>query len=222
MTDKKATAQPGKRLAWREGRLVVAVGASRSGKTAWVKQQLKNYGAVLVWDVEENYDGVRAGNRRALLAGCERLARGENFTLCYTGQLADFGYWAECAFWLARQREKNPQRLAVVAEELADVTTPGKAPDGWGVLVRRGLKRGVDIYAITQRPSESDKTIMGNASIIHCCGLQRFNDRKYMAQEMDVPVSELETLVRDSDNSRVEYLHKDMRTLKVERAFLKF
>lgn len=205
-----------------DGKLTVAVGASRSGKTAWVKQQLPRYAALLVWDVEEQYEGARATNKKTLLAGAERLARGENFTLCYTGPLADFGYWAECGFWIAKKRERNKTGFAIVAEELADVTTPGKAPDGWGMLIRRGLKRGVDIYAITQRPSESDKTIMGNASVIHCCGLQRFNDRKYMAQEMDIPLNELETIVRDSDNGRVEYIHKDMRTGKVERNFLKF
>lgn len=205
-----------------DGSLYVAVGASRSGKTAWVKQQLKKYGAVLVWDVEEMYKGRRARTQKQLIALVEKLANGENFTACYTGPLTDFDYWSKCAFYLAKARQNNPAGLAVVAEELADVTTPGKAPEAWGVLVRRGLKRGVDIYAITQRPSESDKTIMGNASVIHCCGLQRANDRKYMAQEMDVPVAELQSLIRDSQNSRVEYLHKDMRTSETVRDFLKF
>jgi hypothetical protein len=84
-----------------------------------------------------------------------------------------------------------------VAEETADVTTPAKAPVGWGTLVRRGRKRGISIIGVTQRPAESDKTIIGNATKIHCGMLKRPQDRKYMALEMDVPlqvVNELKPL----------------------------
>ncbi|MCL1072999.1 hypothetical protein [Shewanella dokdonensis] len=87
-----------------------------------------------------------------------------------------FEFWAACAFaWC---------NACIVAEELADVTTAGKAPPHWGQVVRRGRARGLaPIFAITQRPSESDKTTVGNATLVRCGRLNRANDRKYMAQE---------------------------------------
>ena len=199
-----------------DGTLTVAVGASRSGKTAWVKQQLAAYPLQIVWDVESQYAEGRtvASNRRALL-DCVKVAAQKPLRNAYvTPSLDDFGFFADCAWWLIRATK---QRAAVVAEELADVTTPGKAPDAWGILIRRGLKYGADIYAITQRPSESDKTVMGNASVIHCCALQRAGDRKYMAAELDVPLNDLKL-----NRGALEYLHKDMRSGKTTRGRLTF
>lgn len=202
-----------------DGTLTVAVGASRSGKTAWVKQRLSAYPVRLVWDVEGQY---RQGNhvatsKRELIALAKHAAAKPCGIAYVAPSLDDFGYWADVAFWLVRAVSGKHQ-CAIVAEELADVTTPGKAPDQWGILIRRGLKYGADLYAITQRPSESDKTIMGNASVIHCCGLQRANDRKYMAAEMDVPAETIAGLNR----GQLEYLHKDMRTLETSRGKLTF
>lgn len=82
----------------------------------------------------------------------------------------------------------------MVAEEIADVTSPGKAPDARGLLVRQGLGWGINIYAITQRPAESDKTVMGNATYFHAHAMSRSKDRKYMAEEMDLPVEQLAAL----------------------------
>jgi hypothetical protein len=202
-----------------DGSLTVAVGASRSGKTAHVKRELAKHVCWLAWDVEGQYEGRVITSAAELARICGSGADGR---YSYRPRsLGDFGHWAECAFLLARVREKRfPDRvhMAVVAEETSDVTSPGKAPDGWGMLIRRGLKYGVDIYAITQRPSESDKTVMGNASIIHCCGLQRAGDRKYMALEMDIPIAELQGL----DRSKLEYIHKDMRDGQWQKGRLTF
>lgn len=82
-------------------------------------------------------------------------------------------------------------RGALVVEELADVTHPGKAPVAWGEIIRKGLRYGPVIYAITQRPSESDKTALGNASRVHCHRMQRAADCAYMAAELRVPALEV-------------------------------
>jgi hypothetical protein len=74
----------------------------------------------------------------------------------------------------------------VIADELADVTSPGKAPPGWGRLVRTGLGFGIDLYAITNRPAESDKTALGNASLMTTFHLMRDQDRRLVAAEMNI------------------------------------
>ncbi|NRD74075.1 hypothetical protein HQQ94_12680 [Shewanella sp. VB17] len=47
------------------------------------------------------------------------------------------------------------------------------------------------IFSLTQRPTESDKTAIGNATIFRTGRLKRLDDRKMVAKELDVPLSEL-------------------------------
>lgn len=123
-----------------------------------------------------------------------------------------FDAWAMAAFaWV-----QLADGTAVVAEELADVTVQGKAPGGWGTLIRRGLKYGADIYAISQRPQEMDKTTIGNSSVLHTHALHRADDRAYIAREMDIPLPDVEAL------DDLEYLERDVRTRAYTRSRLTF
>lgn len=199
-----------------DGTLTVAVGASRSGKTAWVKQELaRQPGRVLVWDVEGQYAAEGYTAARSPLALVQAAANSSLRKIAFVPpSLEAFPFFCKVAWVFAR----TAGHKALVVEELADVTTPAKAPDAWGIIVRRALKYDCDIYAITQRPAESDKTIMGNAGVIHCCGVQRAKDRAYMAAEMDLPLTEIASL----DRSRLEYVHKDQRSGQWQRGALKF
>ncbi|MFK5948523.1 MAG: hypothetical protein QM500_07110 [Methylococcales bacterium] len=182
-----------------DGKLTVSVGSSRSGKTAFVIQQVKKDKRVIVWNIKDNekdlsnYDErnnfKRVYKKTDLINAIKENPTGD-LRICYVpSNLADFEWWAKLAYTWGRAKE-----CTIIAEELADVTTPAKAPPAWGMLVRKILGYGCNVYAITQRPAESDKTIMGNASIIHCGRLSRFGDRRYMAQEMDIHVEKLNTL----------------------------
>lgn len=195
----------------RDGLLVLTVGASGSGKTAWVNRQTAKARRLLAWDIEGQHTAgaevVRSRVRLAEIANDPGPGR----YAYIPASVRDFDFWARCAFLWVRRAPG-----VVVAEELADVTTPGKAPDGWGMLVRRGRKYGADIYAITQRPAESDKTAVGNAAIIHCCRMSRAQDRRYMAAEMDLQEREIAGL------KGLDWVEKDMRTGKVRRGTLRF
>jgi hypothetical protein len=94
----------------------------------------------------------------------------------------------------------------VVVEELADVTSPGKAPVYWGELIRKGLRYGPEIYALTQRPSESDKTVMGNASVLHVHQMARDDDARYMARELRCSVEQVDAL------KPFQWIERDRRT----------
>lgn len=100
----------------------------------------------------------------------------------------------------------HPGEVTVIVEELADVTSPGKAPPGWGVIVRRGLRYGPQLYAVTQRPSESDKTVMGNASIFHCHSMARADDARYMAREMRIDQEKIDAL------RPLQFIERDRRS----------
>ena len=193
----------------RAAKIVMVAGSSGSGKSAWVKQQVRRATRLIVWDVDDEYTAERCERIRDLRELAERLKTRKTGRFAYVPHdPKDFGAWARLAFaW---------GECAVVAEELADVTSPAKAPPGWGELVRRGRKRGVILYAVTQRPSESDKTALGNASEIHVGRLARAADRRYMAAELDIAPEEIAAL------NNLEYIHKDMAANTVKKGKLKF
>ena len=90
------------------------------------------------------------------------------------------------------------------------------------MLLRRGLKYGITIYAVTQRPSESDKTAIGNATHIHLCRMTRNQDRRYMAAEMDIPVEKITSMSGDADNGGLMFIQRDMRLGVVRYGTLTF
>ncbi len=170
----------------RKALIVVVCGSAGSGKSAWTKRQVRRAPRLVVWDIDDEYSAERCQRITSIPQLARALRTHKRGRFAYVGKPSDFEAFCKAAFaW---------GECAVVAEELADVTSPGKAPDGWGELVRRGRKRGISIFAVTQRPSESDKTIVGNASVIHVGRLNRAADRAYMAREMDIPQSEIDAL----------------------------
>lgn len=176
-----------------DGRLYVIGGASRSGKTAWTVRQVKTARRAMAWDPEAQWcelPGWRKVSTRADLmkwaqhAGAMKVAFVPGVDL-----KADFDFWCDAVMFAGRYR--GP--LAAIAEELADVTTPSKAPGAWGILLRRGLKRGITIFAISQRWAEADKTAIGNASA-YVCFAMRGDDVAYMARKTRIPEGDLSKL----------------------------
>jgi hypothetical protein len=171
-----------------------------------------------VWDWPKGEWGLRFGCRR--VSEFEELrelvkpgAPAQRIAFCRTTRdpWAAFDAWCEYA-WVYVRAFGAP----VVAEELARVTSPGKAPPAWGNICSMGLGYGADIYAITQRPAESDKTSLGNASVLHA-GLQTFpRDRRSIAEYLDVPLAEVAAL------RQLDYIERDYRTGAVTRGRLKF
>jgi len=184
----------------------VVCGSSGSGKSVTVKKQIYQAPRLLVWDIDDEYsgpEGVPGMQRYSSIAKLARdLTTAKKGRFAYVGPVGQFEAWCKLAFaW---------GHCVAVAEELAGVTSPGKAPPGWHTLVSRGRKRGIALIGVTQRPAESDKTIMGNASSIQVGRLSRAQDRRYMASEIDIRdefINGLENLQYIKKNmSKNEYL----------------
>jgi hypothetical protein len=124
----------------------------------------------------------------------------------------EFNFFAGCAMYAGRYVEG----LDVIAEELADVTTPSKAPGNWGILLRRGLKRGITIWAISQRWSEADKTAVGNASDFVCFRQSSADDVRYLARKTRIEEAEINGLVP------LQFAHLDALTGNIKRGKLRF
>lgn len=186
-----------------DGELVVVTGATRSGKTSWVAQQVATAPRLLVWDsagdwhLKYNCEKITTpAELRARLTPPAKLER-----LAYVRPVtpAEFDFFCRLAWVWVRAA-----RGALVIEELADVTHPGKAPVAWGEIIRKGLRYGPTIYALTQRPSESDKTALGNSTRIHSHRMNFPADRAYLAGCLGVPVAEVERL------APLEWLERDL------------
>lgn len=150
-----------------DGTLEVYIGKSRCGKTSLIYQRIADAPRVLAWDTQGQfamYPGWEVV--RSLHALADALEKSsEDSTpqrIAYQPQsMKDFDLFCRMAYaWIVQGAG------VVFVEELADVTTSGKACDGWGILTRRGLKYGPNILAAIQRPQWCDKDTIDNATTL--------------------------------------------------------
>ncbi|MGH8964154.1 MAG: hypothetical protein ACRDXB_02325 [Actinomycetes bacterium] len=169
-------------------------GASRTGKTTWVVKRVRRARRLLVWDsageFSDLHNCIRVTDVRELAELVKPGAPARRIAFCVPVTAKNFEAFCRLAWvFICSHRD-----AVLVVEELADVTTPNKAPAAWGELIRKGLRYGPEIYALTQRPAESDKTSIGNASVlvVHQCALEI--DATYMAKQLRVPVELVDAL----------------------------
>ncbi|WP_222864298.1 hypothetical protein [Comamonas sp. Z3] len=199
-----------------DGQLVVIAGASRSGKTAWTRKRVAKARRIWAWDPEAQWcelPGWRKVSTRAELLAWAQKPGNQKIAFVAGGQLKeDFDFWAGAVMYAGRY----VQPLDAVAEELADVTTPSKAPGNWGILVRRGLKRGISLYCISQRWSEADKTAFGNASDFVIFRQSSGDDVSYLARKTRVEQGEINGLVP------LQFVHMNALNGEILRGKLRF
>lgn len=199
-----------------DGRLYVIAGASRSGKTAWTRKQTAKARRVFAWDPEAQWcelPGYTKATTRAQLLTLAQKPGPVKVAYVAGGNLqAEFDFFTGAAMYAGRYVAP----VDVIAEELADVTTPAKAPGNWGILLRRGLKRGISIWAISQRWSEADKTAVGNASDFVIFRQSSGDDVRYLSRKTRIPEDELGGL------TPLEFVKYDALTGNISRGKLRF
>lgn len=199
-----------------DGRLYVIAGASRSGKTAWTRKQTRGARRIMAWDPEDQWAALpgfrKVTTRAALLAAIEKPGPLKVAYVAGGALVPEFDFFAGCAMYAGRYVEG----LDVIAEELADVTTPSKAPGNWGILLRRGLKRGITIWAISQRWAEADKTAVGNATDFVVFRQSSGDDVRYLSRKTRIGEDEMGGLVP------LQFVKLDALTGAIERGKLKF
>lgn len=195
-----------------EARIWAVVGASGTGKGLWIKQQLRELAParLVVWDFMDEYGdfakrvptlrGVLEAMKRAGAEGplriryCPRGA-GEKALRREFEMLCELVYaWEQCCF---------------IAEELANVTTPGWAPPAWRKMTTSGRHARVHVIGPTQTPALVDKSFLGNATLIHCGPLREANHRIAVARAMDIDPGRIAALVK------LQFLEKDFDTGEV-------
>lgn len=195
----------------RSSELVVVAGQSRSGKTWSTAKAVARERSLLVWDSMGEF--TRDFDCRPLadvgaLRDVAIVGKSGRYSCPWPVHPRGFEVFCRLAWVWIRAAHQRGRSVALVVEELADVTNPGKAPIAWGEICRKGLRFGPRIYALTQRPAESDKTVLGNATRIRCHAMVRLNDRKAMALDMGVD----RNLVDRLDLAACEWIELDLRS----------
>lgn len=196
------------------------IGATGSGKGVSIKRRLKTLGAkhLLIWDPRDEY-GAEApsySDRRSL-------------TLAFHGKKGRIK-----ARYVANDREKLADQfdfvcrlafdvgnMTFLAEELSDVTQPSWAPPAWRKLLTQGRHKAMVILGAAQRPAMIDKAFLGGCTYIRCFTLRYPQDRKAMADAMDVDRARIDALATTEDDVRgtvIGYLERDFRTADEAKA----
>ncbi len=167
-----------------DGQSFIFSGSNRTGKSAKASQVLAalKLETVFVWDIEAQWCEIKGFKKLSTLAELKQVVKAGKkgkYALVFVGADMQEGFNQFCACVFHYLQYFGP--CGCVAEELADVSSPGKAPQYWGMLVRRGLKRGLYLFSISQRWQEADKTAIGNSSEMFIFTPSTFDDAKYIA-----------------------------------------
>lgn len=202
-----------------EAKIWGVVGASGTGKGLWTKQQLAELAPprLVVWDFKNEYQDSAGKKPAPTLAAVFSAMKkaGADGPLCIryvprgAGEkalrrefegLCELVYaWENCTF---------------VAEELANVTTPGWAPASWRKMTTSGRHARVHIIGATQTPALVDKTFLGNCTLVHCCALREYQHRVAVARSMDIDEGRIARLVK------LQWLEKDFDTGEVREGWV--
>lgn len=186
-----------------DGQLTIISGSSRCGKTEKTKRLVRGFQTVFVWDIEAQWHKLQGYRKVTDLAELKKsVQQGKRGKFAYVSKgniKSEFELFCMCALFYGTHYGE----CAVVAEELADVTTTAKAGESWGMLCRRGLKRGISIFAISQRWAEADKTAFGNATDFYLFRMASQSDVEYIARKVMVPIERLTSL------KPLDFIHYD-------------
>ena len=204
-------------LQTKDGKLIIVSGSSRCGKTAKTERLARKFKTVFVWDIENQWSKLKGYKKINTLQGLKSVVKSGlvgKFAFVCDGQDLKGDYEAFCACVMYYGMYHG--ECAVVAEELADVTSTAKAGQDWGMLCRRGLKRGITIFAISQRWAEADKTALGNATEFYLFRMATVSDMRYMVEKTGITLARLQQL------APLEFLHYDTYTKAVTGGKLTF
>lgn len=115
---------------------VYICGNSGTGKSSKIKAEIKKANRVIAFDPDNEY-GTEAGFIKVTSAkelALKILAhKNTPLKIAFVAEGKEaFAHFCDCAFGWGN--------CAAIAEEIADVTSAGKAPPSWGRLIRRGRK----------------------------------------------------------------------------------
>ena len=178
-----------------EANLIAIVGATGSGKSLRVKRLLesKRPRRVVIWDWKGEYAGDSTSSPGELAKQLAKAGKGGACVIGYRPRKESAAV-IERQFDIVCNLANAWGNCWFIAEELANVTTASRAPDGWRRLCTEGRHSALTVIGTTQSPALVDKTFFTNATDIYCGMLRAGSHKKYMSDCLDVPLDELRIL----------------------------
>jgi hypothetical protein len=201
-----------------EARIWGVIGASGTGKGLWVKQRLRELAPprIVFWDFKNEYQEFTGERKDAPARSTLAQLRAAMLKAGADGPLR-IRYAPRGSGEKALRKEFEAvcelvyawENTTFVAEELANVTTPGWAPASWRKMTTSGRHARIHIIGATQTPALVDKSFLGNCTLIHCCALREHQHREAVARSLDIDSGRLAALVR------FQWIEKDFDSGKV-------
>lgn len=191
--------------------IVAVMGGSGSGKSTFVKRELKRLKPkrLIIFDILHEYSEF--GTPTNSLAIAVSMAHQKQFKIIYQPSSHDlkkkFDLICKLAFTVGE--------VVYVVEELNRVTDPKKAPADWQDCTSRGRHKAMSIYGVSQRPAGVDKDFFSNATKIRTGRLNFAADIKTLANVLMVEKDEIAMM------KPLEYIEKDMNTHQITRGIIK-
>lgn len=180
---------------------LAAFGATGTGKTAWILQQIARMAParLLVWDFKHDPKLDSLGVPFDDLGALIRASTGAKFKNRYrVNHEKDVHAQFELFCLLAWNL---PGDVLLFVDELPEVTKANRAPPAWRRCVNVGREHRVgsvlariSIIAAGQRPAECDKSFIGNCDVIHTGRLADAADATKMARSFGLKPYELQNL----------------------------
>lgn len=197
------------------------IGASGSGKTTHVMDCIKRGkpSRLLIWDTKREFarEGYATPVHKIseVVAAVKQAGARGKFAIAFqpSGDTAkmkkDFSKLCFIAFYA-----KN---VWLIAEELAEVTLAGWAPEGWRKVTTQGRTEGVTIYGLSQSPAWIDKYFFGNCSSIRT---GRLVEPEH-AKKMSATIGENIRTIQELPDGAYIHLNVSPREVKTGNIFKK-
>lgn len=198
--------------------ITAVFGASGSGKSTYAKRRIKaeKPGRLLIWDPQGEYadSGTVTHSLADVLNQIGAAGKRGRFAFVYQPK-GSTAAWKE-QFNVFCKIAYAAGGVFMVAEELADVTQPAWAPEGWGIVTRKGRHTGMKVIGLSQRPASIDKHFFGNATAVRTGRLNFESDVKTIANVTGQSADSIRGLMP------LEWIEKDMQTGKISNGTIKF
>lgn len=208
---RKSPAATGTANVDKKANILIAIGATGSGKSTRIKADMDRMGIkrLMVWDEGDEYHDLPAFTTiEALAAAVQQPEFAVRFIPSFHNKVKREQFNLFCMLAYAAKK------CAMLCEELSAVVNANGGGPGWTAVMTRGRHRELVIYATSQRPALIDKTALSQATRLYCGNLEFPDDLVVMAKMLGVTVDDIQAL------KPWDYIEKHRETKQIYRGNL--
>ena len=189
---KKAGQPTGTTAALKKANILMAIGATGSGKSTRVKADIERLRLrrLMVWDWMREYDDYPAFTSMDQLA--RHVAASPEFAVRFLPSYDK--KTREAQFDLFCRLAMAVGNMGILCEELSQVVRANGGGAGWTQVLTAGRHKGLHVYGTSQRPALVDKTALSQATRLYCGNLELPDDVEIMGKMLGVPPAEIQAL----------------------------